>query len=212
MGFVLSGMRYTFGRLALGLAVGAAVAGCHSGGNGTAAATSTAVATGSATRAAAGAGFPTAPNPTASAGAATATATTAAGSPAATAGAPAPAASVGVVANCASAEPFPLSTKPSSIVLACADDGVRVEDLTWADWTATAARGQGTLLENQCVPNCADGKFAKYPVTVALFGVEPSSRGPWFSRLTLTWGRDRPPNQTPSTFTLEAPGSPPRPI
>ncbi len=123
-----------------------------------------------------------------------------------------PAASVGVVANCASAEPFPLSSKPSSIVLACADDGVRVEGLTWADWTATGARGQGTLLENQCVPNCADGKFAKYPVTVTLFAVEPSSKGPWFSRLTLTWGRDRPPNQAPSTFTLEAPGSPPMPI
>lgn len=140
-------------------------------------------------------------------GAATASATRAT----ATAGVPSPAASVGVVANCASAEPFPLSTRPSSIVLACADDGVRVEGLTWAGWTATAARGQGTLLENQCVPNCADGKFAKYPVTVSLFAVQPSSKGPWFSRLTLTWGRDRPPNQTPSTFTLEAPGSHPMP-
>jgi hypothetical protein len=143
---------------------------------------------------------------------ATASPTATSGSPGTTPSAPAPAASVGVVANCASAEPFPLSSKPSSIVLACADDGVRVEDLTWAYWTATGARGQGTLLENQCVPNCADGKFAKYPVTVALFGVKPSSKGPWFSRLTLTWERDRPSNQTPSTFTLEAPGSPPRPV
>jgi hypothetical protein len=178
-------MKHEFGRLALGLALGAAlgaaVAGCHSGANGTTAAGSTAAASGSATRAAA------------------------------TPGAPSPAASVGVVSNCASAEPFPLSTRPASIVLACADDGVRVEGLTWAAWTATAARGHGTLLENQCVPNCAEGKFAKYSVTVALSGVEPSSKGLWFSRLTLTWGRDRPPNQTPSTFTLEAPGSHPMP-
>jgi hypothetical protein len=203
MGFVLSGMKHTFGRLALGLALGAAAAGCHSGANGAAAASSPSAATVSPTRAAAtpspSTGSPTAPNPTATAGPATAT------------GSPAAAASVGVVADCASAEPFPLSTKPPSIVLACADDGVRVEDLTWADWTATAARGHGTLLENQCVPDCAEGKFAKYPVTVALFAVQPSSKGPWFSRLTLTWGRDRPPNQTPSTFTLEAPGSPPMP-
>jgi hypothetical protein len=116
-----------------------------------------------------------------------------------------------VVADCASAEPFPLSTEPSSIVLTCADDGVRIEGLTWADWTATAAEGHGTLWENQCVPNCAAGKFAKYPVAVTLFAVLPSSKGPWFSRLTLTWGRNRPPNQTPDTFTLEAPGSPPMP-
>jgi hypothetical protein len=174
-------MKHTFGRLALGLALGAAVTGCHPGASGSAAAGSSAAASGSATRAG---GRPSAP---------------------------APAASVGVVANCASAEPFPLSTRPSSIVLACADDGVRVEDLTWAAWTATGARGHGALLENQCVPSCADGKFARYPVTVALSAAQPSSKGPWFSRLTLTWGDDRPPNQTPSTFTLEAPGSPPMP-
>lgn len=208
MGFVLSDMKHTLGRLAAGLALGAAVAGCHSGANGTAAAGSAPAASGSAAGAAAApataGGSSTAPYPTVPASAATATA----GSPTATAGAAANA-SVGVVANCASAAPFPLSTKPSSIVLACADDGVRVEGLTWADWTAEAARGQGTLLENQCVPNCAAGKFARYPVTVSLFGVEPSSKGQWFSRLRLTWGRDRPPNQTPSTFTLQAPGSPP---
>jgi hypothetical protein len=97
-------------------------------------------------------------------------------------------------------------------VLACADDGVRVEGLTWSAWTATAAAGHGTLLENQCVPNCAEGKFAKYPVAVTLSGVMPSAEGPWFRRLTVTWERDRPPNQTPDTFTLESPGSPPMSI
>ena len=193
MGFVLSGMKRTFGKLALGLALGAVVAGCHSGPSASAPASSTATATASPAQTA---GSPVHP----------------AGSPTTAPGSPAPASPVGVVANCASAEPFPLSTKPSSIVLACADDGVRVEGLTWADWTLAAARGHGTLWENQCVPNCAEGKFAKYPVTVTLSAAEPSSKGPWFSRLTLAWGRDRPPNQTPSSFTLEAPGSPPMPI
>jgi hypothetical protein len=116
---------------------------------------------------------------------------------------------VGVVADCASAEPFRLSTQPPSIVLACADDGIRVEGLTWADWTASGATGHGTLLENQCVPSCAAGKFAKYPVAVRLSVVKSSAEGPWFSRLTVTWERTRPPNQTPGTFTLESPGSPP---
>jgi hypothetical protein len=121
------------------------------------------------------------------------------------------AAGVGVVADCAAAEPFPLSTEPSSIVLACADDGIRVEGLSWAAWTASGATGQGTLLENGCVPSCAEGKFAKFPVAVRLSGVTSSAEGPWFSRLTVTWESTRPPNQTPDTFTLESPGSPPMP-
>lgn len=118
-------------------------------------------------------------------------------------------ADVGVVADCASAEPFTLSREPSSIALACADDDLRLEGLTWADWTASGAAGHGTLLENQCVPNCAEGNFAKYPVAVTLSGVKSSAEGPWFGRLTVTWERNRPPNQTPDTFTLEPPGSPP---
>jgi hypothetical protein len=119
---------------------------------------------------------------------------------------------VGVVADCASAEPFTLSREPSSIVLACADEGIRVEDLAWSAWTASGATGHGTLLENQCVPNCAEGKYAKYPVAVTLSGVTSSAEGPWFKRLTVTWERDRPPNHTPDTFTLESPGSPPMSI
>lgn len=193
MGFVLSGMKRTFGKLALGLAVGAVVAGCHSGPGASASASPAPTATAS---------------PAHPAGSPVRTA----GSPTTAPGSPPSASSVGVVANCTSAEPFALSTKPSSIVLACADDGVGVEGLTWAAWTPTAARGHGTLWENQCVPNCAEGKLAKYPVAVTLSAVEPSSKGPWFSRLTITWGHDRPPNQTPSTFRLEAPGSPPMPI
>jgi hypothetical protein len=188
-------MKRTFGKLALGLALGAVGvlgAGCHSGPGASATASSAPAATASA---AYPVGSPAHP----------------AGAPAAAPGTSAPASPVGVVADCARAEPFPLSTKPASIVLACADDGVRVEGLTWAEWTPAAARGHGTLRENQCVPNCAEGKSARYPVTVTLFAVEPSSQGPWFSRLTITWGHDRPPNQTPSTFTLEAPGSPPMP-
>jgi hypothetical protein len=123
----------------------------------------------------------------------------------------APAADVGVVADCASAEPHTLSREPSSIVLTCADAGIRIEGLTWVDWADSAA-GHGTLWENQCVPSCAEGKFAKYPVAVALFAVRSSADGPWFSRLKLTWAGNRPPNQTPDTWTLMPPGSGPMPL
>jgi hypothetical protein len=120
-------------------------------------------------------------------------------------------ADVGVVADCASAEPHALSREPSSIVLTCADAGLRIEGLTWTEWTDSAA-GHGTLWENQCVPNCAEGKFAKYPVAVALSAVRSSADGPWFSLLKLTWEGDRPPGHVPDTWTLMPPGSGPRPL
>jgi hypothetical protein len=56
------------------------------------------------------------------------------------------------------------------------------------------------------VPNCATGGFAHYPVAVTLSVVKASAKGPWFSRLTVTWEGSRPPNQTPDNFTLVPPG------
>jgi hypothetical protein len=183
----------TVSKLLLCVALGAAVAGCNANQGGSAAPGSTPAATAS------------------PAGQAASRAQSSA-SPAAAPSSPAVAPDVGVVADCASAEPFTLSREPSSIVLACADDGIRVEDLAWSAWTASGAAGHGTLLENRCVPNCAEGNYAKYPVAVTLSGVTSSAEGPWFKRLTVTWERDRPPNQTPDTFTLESPGSPPMSI
>jgi hypothetical protein len=91
-------------------------------------------------------------------------------------------------------------------MLACADANIGVQDLTWTSWTVSAAAGYGLLWENTCVPNCATGKFAHYPVAVTLSAVKASAKRPWFSRLTVTWQGSRPPNQTPDTFTLMPPG------
>jgi hypothetical protein len=108
----------------------------------------------------------------------------------------------GVIANCTN----PLSSEPSSIMLTCADAGVGVQDLTWTSWTASSAAGQGLLWENTCVPDCAEANLAHYPVGVTLSAVKASAKGPWFSRLTITWEGSRPHNQTPDTFTLMPPG------
>jgi len=131
-------------------------------------------------------------------------------SPAAASSAPAsPAATaqadVGVVANCAGPAPYSLSSEPPSIILACGDAGAGVQDLTWTNWTSSTATGNGLLWENLCVPSCAAGELGHYPVDVTLSAVQPSARGPWFSRLTVTWEGNRPPNQTPDTFTLMPP-------
>ena len=118
---------------------------------------------------------------------------------------------VGVVANCDDAEPHPLSRRPSSIVLACADAGIGVQDLTWTGWKPASATGRGVFWENECVPtaSCGSAQFSRYPVTVTLSVVEASTDGPWFSRLTVTWEAGRPPNQTPDSFTLTPPESTP---
>jgi hypothetical protein len=217
MEFILSSMKHTFGMFVLCAVIGAAVTGCNPSHDGTTKNNSTSTVTGSPTRAAAAAsstGIAAAAAPpgaavTASPTGASARPTT---GPATAPSSSAPAADVGVVADCASAEPHTLSREPSSIVLTCADAGIRIEGLTWVTWTDSAAAGHGTLWENQCVPSCAEGKFAKYPVAVALFAVRSSADGPWFSRLKLTWAGNRPPNQTPDTWTLMPPGSGPMPL
>jgi hypothetical protein len=112
-----------------------------------------------------------------------------------------------VAADCSSASPHRLSTRPLSITLACADNGWGVQDLTWTSWTSSAAAGHGMFWDKLCVPSCAAGKIGSYPVTVRLLAVKTSARGPWFSRLTLTWSGARPPRPAPDSFRLTPPPS-----
>jgi hypothetical protein len=110
-----------------------------------------------------------------------------------------------VVANCTSAPPYRLSVRPGSVTLACADDGLGVEDMTWASWSSSAATGQGRFWEKLCQPNCAEGKTGTYPVTVTLSVVKSSASGAWFSRLSVTWQGQRPPGTIPGSFALTQP-------
>ena len=123
-------------------------------------------------------------------------------SPSATPVAPAPVPRV--VADCSKA-PETLRVRPTGIVIACADGGLGFEKLTWARWGTSGATGQGELYENQCQPDCAEGKFATYPVLVALSRVKTSPQGAYFSEVTVTWEGRRPPNSTPHSFPLMPP-------
>jgi hypothetical protein len=180
-------MGRTLSKLALCAVLGLAVAGCHGNqaGSGPAAAR------------------------TAPAVRATAPGSAAPGSAATGAAAAGPTvaglADVYVVADCAAAPPYSLSREPLSITLACADDGIGVQDMLWMSWTATAAKGSGLLWEKLCVPDCAAGKVGYYPVVVTLSLVRASVKGQWFSELTVSWQGSRPPNRTPDAFTLMPP-------
>jgi hypothetical protein len=111
----------------------------------------------------------------------------------------------GAVADCTSALPHRLSTRPSAITLACADNGWGVEEMTWTSWTTSAATGHGTFWDKLCEPSCASGKIGTYPIVVTLSAVKTSSQGPWFSRLTVTWEATRPPSPVPDSFLLTPP-------
>jgi hypothetical protein len=55
--------------------------------------------------------------------------------------------------------------------------------MTWSSWTSIQAMGSGAVWLDDCVPNCAQGKFHPYPVTVHAF--DPSAGH--FTRLTLRY-------------------------
>jgi len=57
------------------------------------------------------------------------------------------------------------SVEPAEIVLACADYGALLEGLRWASWTAASAMAVGTLVYNDCTPNCAEGHHHRVPGT-----------------------------------------------
>jgi hypothetical protein len=104
---------------------------------------------------------------------------------------------------------------PTQYVLACADGGYLLTGLHWTTWSSHLASGYGTVVENLCVPNCADGKFGRYPADVVLWGSRAIKGGQHYAELTVIYtGNERPPvYQTvngkvvatyPVTFTIRA--------
>lgn len=86
---------------------------------------------------------------------------------------------------------------PSTFVIACADDGMGVQDLRWTSWTPKLASGHGTFWEHACTPDCADGHFRYYPSLEVLWGSatvqgHPADRR--YTKLTVIFtGKARPP-------------------
>ena len=111
----------------------------------------------------------------------------------------------GVLADCTNPPPQTLEVEPSTITLACADDGIGAQDLTWTTWTSTGASGSGTVWENDCTPDCASGTFHDFPATIALSDVRSSPDGPAFSVLTAIYSGAEPNGLPTETFQLELP-------
>jgi hypothetical protein len=84
--------------------------------------------------------------------------------------------------------------KPNQVLVACADGNFLIFHLKWSSWGKRSAHGTGTARVNTCKPDCASGKFHKYPVKVALGRPRSCSRGPGrqFKRVTYTFTGSRP--------------------
>jgi hypothetical protein len=61
--------------------------------------------------------------------------------------------------------------RPSSLIVTCADANMDLVDLHWSDWGAATPHATGTLQENICEPNCAEGHFASYRASVSVSGL-----------------------------------------
>jgi hypothetical protein len=114
-------------------------------------------------------------------------------------------ASTPVLVNCEGAH----VVRPSQFVIACADGGIRLSHLSWQTWGSTAYGG-GTFVENDCVPNCAEGTYYYFPVLTVLWRPQalPSGGGQYFTRLTeIFTGKHCMPGYNGSTYCIPTPGT-----
>jgi uncharacterized protein DUF4232 len=116
----------------------------------------------------------------------------------------------GVVANCTAPGNAAdnTSAEPMSIVIACADAGIRFQNLRWTSWTLSSAMGTGQLSENDCTPSCAQGTFHQYQTSVSLSNVLASINGPVFSVLKATFPTGGPNVEGSEQFSLPVPPAP----
>lgn len=86
--------------------------------------------------------------------------------------------------------------QPKNFVLACADGNSALSGLSWTAWSQAMATATGKLVANDCLPDCASGKFHTFPVLAVFWRSEPVPHHPgetYFTRVTLLYPGARPP-------------------
>ncbi|HSN03053.1 MAG TPA: hypothetical protein VLS91_06175 [Acidimicrobiales bacterium] len=64
-----------------------------------------------------------------------------------------------------------LATRPTSIIISCADANSLLERLHWSSWGGATALATGRFVWNDCNPYCAAGHFHSRAVRVRLYGL-----------------------------------------
>ena len=89
--------------------------------------------------------------------------------------------------------------KPSVVVFACADFNLRATDLRWTQWGEYYAYARGKLQMNDCAPDCAEGHFQSYSVSVTAFGRQQCPNGE-IAYTTVRYTYQRPYSVAPYTI------------
>ncbi len=76
--------------------------------------------------------------------------------------------------------------RPKTLTLTCGDGNTLLFGLRWSSFGGASAQATGTLELNTCTPNCAAGKFVRYPVAVKAHDPRACKAGPRvYNELTL---------------------------
>ncbi|HEY2074047.1 MAG TPA: hypothetical protein VGG88_10775 [Gaiellaceae bacterium] len=86
----------------------------------------------------------------------------------------------------------PLVSKPSSLVLACADANYSLERIAWRGWGRATTTAKASVRANDCKPYCAAGHFHTYPVTITADRLARCGLAPSYMRLTIVYAGARP--------------------
>jgi hypothetical protein len=105
-----------------------------------------------------------------------------------------------VVGDCTKSQ-----VRPSSIVLACADDNLVLTHLGWSSFGSADATAKGDYYVNGCTPNCAAGKFHSYPIKLTLSAARECPDGhDDYREASFTFLATRP-RGAPSNYALFCP-------
>jgi hypothetical protein len=97
-----------------------------------------------------------------------------------------------------------LASRPTSLVLTCADANLQLRRLRWHGWGRGTATASASVYANDCKPYCAAGHFHSYPATVTATKLAACGRARVYGRLAVLYTGARPEN-TPRR-ELHAPG------
>lgn len=76
--------------------------------------------------------------------------------------------------------------RPATFVLACADGGEILENITWRAWGEDTATATADLVANDCNPDCARGKDVATPVDVVADQLVEGEGAAMYRRLRVT--------------------------
>jgi hypothetical protein len=81
---------------------------------------------------------------------------------------------------------------PKKLTTACADGNYYLAKLKWKNWGKTSSTSDGWAHANLCQPNCAAGKFHKYPVAVKAWKKAACHGRHDYTRLTIGYTKNKP--------------------